>query len=266
MNRDTEEKLSQLLKKIREERGLLVAFSGGVDSSFVVAAANEAIGSQAVALTAVSPSLPHWAKIRAIEIASAIGIRHILVESNELNDPMYTSNPRNRCYYCKKEKFGICRRVADELGIAVIADGTTVDDVKDFRPGREAAYKAGIWSPLVEYDFTKDEVRELLRERYRLPVWNHPPSPCLASRFPYGIEINEPRLKMVEAVEDALRKVGIKECRARFHGDIVRIETRYEDASHLLMSRDLVIAAGHAAGFRYVTLDLEPFRSGRLNE
>lgn len=247
--------------------GMLVCFSGGLDSGFLCAVARETLGDRAVAYTAVSASHPAWDLEAGKRAAAALGIRHVTRETNEIEDPRYASNPKDRCYYCKMEVFGTAWTVARELGLAAVADGTTSDDMSDWRPGRTAAGELAVLSPLASAGLTKEQVRILARDVYHLPFWARPASPCLASRFPYGTAIDVKRLKQVETIESALRDLGYAEFRARFHGDMVRIEVRSADLPRLAMDpdREAVVKAAHAAGFAYVTVDLEPFRSGRLN-
>lgn len=260
-------RLESVRERLRQTGGLLVAFSGGLDSGFLCAVAREVLGDRAVAYTAVSASHPAWDLEAAKTAASDLGIRHVTRETHEIEDPRYAANPKDRCYFCKSEVFATALVVARELGLPAVADGTTADDLSDWRPGRKAASELAILSPLAEAGLTKAEVRTLARDVYHLPFWSRPASPCLASRFPYGTLINAVRLKQVESVEAALRAAGFAEFRARYHGDLVRIEVRSQDLPRLAEGpgRVAVIQAARAAGFKYVTVDLEPFQSGRLN-
>ncbi len=260
-------RLESLRARLRGTGGVLVAFSGGLDSGFLCAVAREVLGDRAVAFTAVSASHPAWDLDAARKAAADLGIRLVTRETREIEDPRYAANPKDRCYYCKAEMFRSALAVAGELGLPAVADGTTADDLSDFRPGRIAASELAILSPMAEAGLTKAQVRTLARDVYGLPFWDRPASPCLASRFPYGTAIDAARLKRVEAVESALRGLGFREFRARFHGDLVRLEVPVDDLPRLAAgpAREALVAAARAAGFAFVTVDLEPFRSGRLN-
>jgi len=244
----------------------LVAFSGGVDSSFLLRAAHEALGDRVVALTTVSPTNPEEDTATAIALAERLGVEHVVIEADELAIPSYAANPVNRCYFCKDALYAICAAHARERGIATIVDGVNADDLQDYRPGLRAAEEHGTRHPLVEVGLTKAEIRMLSR-RLGLPTWDKPASPCLSSRFPYGTEITHERLRMVAAAEAAVRAHGFREVRVRFHGDVARIEvpaamlSRFADPG----LRAAIAAGVRAAGFRHVTLDLEGFRSGSLN-
>ncbi len=246
---------------------VIVAFSGGVDSAYVAYAAAQVLGDRALAVTAVSPSYPAAHKEDALKFVQQFGLRHLFINTDEMEDPRYRSNPANRCYYCKTELYGKLGPLAKERGFAAICDGVNVDDLGDFRPGRQAAKDVGVRSPLVECGITKVEVRELSR-RAGLPTWDKPASACLSSRIPYGMEVTVEKLNLIEKGEDLLRGLGFKVFRVRHHGDIVRLEFGQEDLPRALA----VEVAAHLArefkalGFKYVTLDLEGYRTGALNE
>lgn len=266
MNPGLSDRFEDLKTRLGDLGAVLVAFSGGVDSGLLAIVAREVLGDRAVALTAVSPSHPARELADARELAARIGIRHIERPSDELDDPEYAANPTHRCYVCKGHVFTVCRRVADELGIPYVADGSNADDRADFRPGRKAAAEAGVVSPLADAGLSKADIRTLLRDVYGLALADKPASPCLSSRFPYGTPITAPALARVEAVERAVHALGVPEVRARFLGDTVRLEAPAGALPTLAgPGREHVVAAARAAGFAHVVLDLEPFRSGRLN-
>jgi len=244
-----------------------VAFSAGVDSTFLLKAAHRAIGAHAVALTASSPTVPPGELNAAKEFAHSLGCRHIVVDSNELANPSFNQNPVNRCFFCKDELYRICRAEADKLGIETIVDGTNLDDLKDHRPGLKAADEWGVRHPLVEAEMTKDDIRRYSHE-LDLPTWDKPSSPCLSSRFPYGTEITLDRLQKVGACEIFLKQLNFREFRVRFHGDLARIEVPQREFDQLLdkTTREAIVKKFKEIGFNYVSLDLQGFRSGSLNE
>ena len=262
-----EQKLEKLTSVLREYGSVLVAFSGGVDSSLLLKEAVDTLGDKAAAFTEASPLHQSWELTEARELAKGLGVRHIVLEADELDNPEFAANPVNRCYLCKQVIYGGAIRIAAELGLAVIADGSNVDDLQDYRPGRQALAEMNIKSPLLEAGLTKAEIRAASRI-LGLPTWNRQPLACLASRFPYGTTITVKKLRQVEKCETFLRSEGLQTFRVRYHGDTARIEVSSADIARLAESplRERVVAQCKAAGFTYVAVDLEGFRSGSMNE
>jgi uncharacterized protein len=244
---------------------VLVAFSGGVDSTFLLAIAREVLGDGAIALTAHSPSVPESERAEARRLAERLSARHLVVQTREGNDPGYTANTDQRCYYCKRELYQRCREAAAREGVAVIVDGFNADDRRDHRPGHRAAEEAGIRSPLAEAGLGKAAIRAW-SEAMGLPTWDKPQLACLASRIPYGTEVTVERLAQVERAEAAVRALGLRSFRVRHHGEVGRLEVAEEELAGAFARREALAAAVKQGGFKSAALDLEPFRSGRMNE
>ncbi|MEH2465528.1 ATP-dependent sacrificial sulfur transferase LarE [Nostoc sp.] len=261
------EKFEQLRTLFIEMEQALIAYSGGVDSTLVAKIAYDALGDRALAVTAVSPSLlPEELEDAKIQ-AATIGIPHEIVQTQEMENPNYTSNPVNRCYFCKSELHDTLKPLALELGYPYVVDGVNADDLHDYRPGIQAAKERGARSPLAEVGVTKVEVRQL-SQQLGLPWWDKPAQPCLSSRFPYGEEITVAKLQRVGRGEIFLRKLGWQNLRVRSEGDTARIELPAEQIKEFVLTNDLqkVVSAFQDFGFIYVTLDLEGYRSGKLNQ
>jgi len=245
----------------------VVAFSGGVDSSLLLHAAKEALGERLLAITAVSPIFPIFELEEAQSFAKALKVRHQLVDFDELKVPGFIDNPPNRCYHCKKELFRIISHIATQGGYAAVCEGSNIDDLNDFRPGRRAIMELGIRSPLEEAKLDKEDIRALSR-KFGLPAAERPPFACLASRFPYGTPIDREKLSRVEACEDALRKMGFRQYRVRIHNDVARIEVGQDEIPRLFdpSTADAVYNHFRENGFLYVSVDIKGYRTGSMNE
>lgn len=262
-----EDKL-EALKDIFQEMGkALVAYSGGIDSTLVAKIAYDCLGDRTLAITAVSPSLLPEELDEAQKQAKFMGINHELIETEEMNNPNYTSNPVNRCYFCKSELHDKLKLIAQERGYPYIIDGVNADDLQDYRPGIAAASERGVRSPLAEVGISKMEVRELTKI-LGLPWWDKPSQPCLSSRFPYGEEITYEKLYRVGRAEIYLRKLGYSNLRVRSDGDTARIELLPEQIRDFVVNNNIpeLVKYFQDLGFTYVTLDLEGYRSGKLNQ
>lgn len=258
-------KLDALYAWMRDAGSVLVCFSGGVDSAFVLKAAHAALGDKALGMTALSPALPVAEREAAANVAREIGVPHVAVESYEIDDPSYVKNPVNRCFFCKSELYRIALDEASRRGFAVVVNGTNLDDLGDHRPGLDAARDQGVRSPLVELGFTKEDIRRCARA-IGLSVWDKPAAACLASRIPYGTSVTHDRLRQIDRAENALLALGFRQVRVRYHGDVARVEVGPAELASAFERRAEVSAACHEAGFTFATLDLDGYRLGSNNE
>jgi uncharacterized protein len=263
-----DEKRNRLKNLLNEMGSVWVAYSGGVDSTLLLKVAADTLGKdRVVAVTALSPLYPERELVGAKEIAGGIGVRHVLIESNEREIDGFSQNPPDRCYRCKKELFEKLSNLAKEEGIQFVIEGSTLDDEKDHRPGKKAIQELGIRSPLKEARFTKADVREVSKD-LNLPTWDKPSFACLASRFPYGEEITENALERVDQAEEFLLGLGFKQVRVRHYQNLARIEIYPDEMGRFLEKsmRERVVRRLKEIGYKYVTLDLQGFRSGSMNE
>ena len=259
-------KRQSLIDELQAYGSVVVAFSGGVDSTFVAAVAHETLGERARAITGVSPSVAPAELEEAVALARQIGIAHSTVETHEMDNPDYVANSEMRCFHCKDELYSILSAIAGEADGAVVVDGTNADDAGDWRPGRKAATLHGVRSPLLELGLTKEDIRELSRQM-GLPTWDKPAMACLASRIPHGTPVTVEALDQVGAAEAMLRGLGVRQVRVRHHGDVARIETDEEGMAIAFApeNRGKVVARLQGLGFRHVALDLAGYRSGSMN-
>jgi len=267
--------MDRLVDVLRGMGSVLVCYSGGVDSAFVLAVAHRVLGDRCIGMTAVSPSLADFERDEAIALAKQIGARHELVASNEIEDEDYAKNHVDRCFHCKSELYRVSTKKQAEWGLAFSVNGTNLDDLGDYRPGLEAAKEAGARSPLVEAGFTKADVRRLA-QLMGLPVWDKPAAACLSSRLPYGTRVTRERLAQIGALEAELHALGVRQARVRWHAvggaegtresAMARIEIAKDEMEKAFSERDAIVETGKRLGFAYVTLDLAGYRTGSHNE
>jgi uncharacterized protein len=265
MQGDSITKLEQLKNNLRKMKSVAIAYSGGVDSTFLVNVAHDVLGDNAVAVTATSSTYPQRELGQAKKITNNIGMKHIIINSEETEIDNFSKNPSNRCYFCKKELFSKIKQVATKENLNYILDGSNVDDTNDYRPGMKAQRELDVVSPLKDVGLTKQEIKEL-SQTMNLETWDKPAFACLASRFPYGTEITKSRLEQVEKAESFLYALDVKQFRVRYHNEVARIEVSKDDFQVILNNSDKIVNKFKELGFKYVTLDIEGYRTGSMNE
>ncbi len=265
MTPELQAKYERLQAILQEMGAVVVGLSGGVDSTLLTKVAHDTLGDRCLAVIGKSEAFPEGEIEEALCLAQQMGVRVRVVPTHELQNPLFQVNRPDRCYHCKTELFGVLRRVADEEGIAWIADGTHADDTRDYRPGMRAAKEHGVRVPLLEAGFTKADIRALARH-LGLPIWDKPSFACLSSRFPYGTLITRELLQKVDRAERYLRELGFRQVRVRHHDTILRIEVEPHDFERVLQHASAIVAHMKSLGYLYVTLDLEGYRSGKMND
>ena len=265
ISRETFEKLSDVKQRIGVFRSAIIAFSGGVDSTFLARVSREVLGERALLVTATSSTYPLYELEEAKRLARMLGMKQRVIVSEEIDIPGFSENPPDRCYHCKNELFSLIRHIAEEEGFEAVFDGSNADDLKDFRPGMKALREQGVVSPLCEAGLTKQEIRQLSGQM-GLPTADKPTFACLASRFPYGERITREKLERVGAVEKAIRLLGFTQFRVRSHGDLARIELTGPEMEKGWASRQAISELCHKAGFVYAAIDLDGYRTGAMNE
>ena len=265
MTPELQAKYERLQAILQEMGAVVVGLSGGVDSTLLTKVAHDTLGDRCLAVIGKSEAFPEGEIEEALRLAQQMGVRVRVVPTHELQNPLFQVNRPDRCYHCKTELFGVLRRVADEEGIAWIADGTHADDTRDYRPGMRAAKEHGVRVPLLEAGFTKADIRALARH-LGLPIWDKPSFACLSSRFPYGTLITRELLQKVDRAERYLRELGFRQVRVRHHDTILRIEVEPHDFERVLQHASAIVAHMKSLGYLYVTLDLEGYRSGKMND
>ncbi|MCM1564985.1 MAG: ATP-dependent sacrificial sulfur transferase LarE [Dehalobacter sp.] len=261
------DKLITLQGNLEKMSKIMIAFSGGVDSTFLVKVAGDVLGKNVIAVTAKSATFPERELQEAVQFCRQEEISHLIIESEELDDPEFGKNPFNRCYLCKKQLFSKILSIAADYGMESVVEGSNVDDLSDYRPGRQALEELGIQSPLLQAGLTKEEIR-LLSKEHGLTTWDKPSFACLSSRIPYGEEINEKKLQMIDFAEQFLLDLGFRQVRVRYHGDIARIEVLPQE-NNLIIRQDIaqkIYKKFTDIGFAYTALDLKGYRSGSMNE
>ena len=266
-NLNTEEKYNILRADLKSMGSVIVAFSGGVDSTFLLKVASDELGDKVIAVTAKSLSFPEREIKQAVEIAKYLKVKHLIIESNEMQNPDYLRNDTQRCYFCKMELFGDIKKIAKENNYNFVLDGQNYDDISDFRPGMKAAFESGTKSPLKKALLTKNEIRKL-SERLGLPGWERPSFACLASRIPYGTSINKELLEKIDFLENMLMEIGFSQVRVRHHDKTARIEVG-EEEMNMFCNKEIrmqVINEFKNKGYLYITLDLEGYKTGSMNK